>query len=171
MIIRRVAVVGIVLAGMLALGGCDGSPAPAASTPPFASEEEAFAAAEETYRAYVDALNAERSKVQPARGSRDYLTGAALKEDLGTDDILAERGWTIIGESHITGFTGEKSTSNSVGALVCVDASATRVLDATGQDVTPPDREVRTSLVVEFVPSESGLLIAHSAIAEESICE
>src|SRR5688500_5990965 len=39
------------------LAGCAGDPEPAETTHGFASEEEAFAAAEETYRAYVDALN------------------------------------------------------------------------------------------------------------------
>ena len=39
------------------LAGCVGDPGPVETTPGFASEEEAFAAAEETYRAYVDALN------------------------------------------------------------------------------------------------------------------
>ena len=56
--IRRAAAAAIVLA--LALGmttACQPEPAPSPSGPVFANEEEAFAAAEETYRAYVDALN------------------------------------------------------------------------------------------------------------------
>ncbi len=55
--IRRAAAA-LVLA--LALGmttACQPEPAPSPSAPVFANEEEAFAAAEETYRAYVDALN------------------------------------------------------------------------------------------------------------------
>ena len=55
--IRRAAAA-IVLA--LALGlttACQPEPSPSPSAPAFANEEEAFAAAEETYRAYVDALN------------------------------------------------------------------------------------------------------------------
>ncbi len=40
------------------VAGCAPDPAPAPTTAvSFSSEEEAFAAAEETYRAYVDALN------------------------------------------------------------------------------------------------------------------
>ena len=56
--IRRVAAATLALA--LALGmttACQPEPAPSPSAPVFANEEEAFAAAEETYRAYVDALN------------------------------------------------------------------------------------------------------------------
>ncbi len=37
--------------------GCAPTPEPTEPTPLFTSEDEAFAAAEETYRAYVDALN------------------------------------------------------------------------------------------------------------------
>ena len=42
---------------MSALVGCGTPTDPAEPTPVFTSEEQAFAAAEETYRAYVDALN------------------------------------------------------------------------------------------------------------------
>ena len=50
----------IVAASALAaalLSGCTSEPAPVVSTPSFATEDEAFAAAEQTYRNYVDALN------------------------------------------------------------------------------------------------------------------
>ena len=56
--ISRVVAASLALA--LALGlttGCQPEPRRHPSAPAFANEEEAFAAAEETYRAYVDALN------------------------------------------------------------------------------------------------------------------
>lgn len=53
--LARVALLGALLAG--ALTACTPEPEPT-PTPPFATEAEAFAAAEATYRAYVDALNA-----------------------------------------------------------------------------------------------------------------
>ncbi|MET0860918.1 MAG: hypothetical protein ABW091_07810, partial [Microbacterium sp.] len=48
--------VALVLASA-ALSGCTPQPAPTPTPTGFATEDEAFAAAEETYRAYVDALN------------------------------------------------------------------------------------------------------------------
>lgn len=56
--LRRVArlLAVVALAGAAAVG-CAGSPAPTDTTPAPLTDEEAFAAAEETYRAYVDALN------------------------------------------------------------------------------------------------------------------
>lgn len=48
--------VGAVLAVVL-VSGCTPTPEPTPTPTGFANEEEAFRAAEETYRAYVDALN------------------------------------------------------------------------------------------------------------------
>ncbi len=54
----RVASVTLSLALVIAVAtGCRPEPEPSPSGPAFATEAEAFAAAEETYRAYVDALN------------------------------------------------------------------------------------------------------------------
>ena len=56
--ISRVAAVTIALAlAVCVMTGCQPEPEPSPSAPAFATEEEAFAAAEETYREYVDALN------------------------------------------------------------------------------------------------------------------
>lgn len=53
---RHVAALALV-AVVAMLSGCSGPPEPVETTPAFSSEDEAFAAAEDTYRAYVDALN------------------------------------------------------------------------------------------------------------------
>jgi hypothetical protein len=51
----------VVLAAAVLLVGCapqpDATPTPSATALPFATDKEAFAAAEATYRAYVDAQN------------------------------------------------------------------------------------------------------------------
>ncbi len=54
---RRSAAVVVALAVTLGATACQPEPTPTPTGPAFASEDEAFAAAEETYRAYVDALN------------------------------------------------------------------------------------------------------------------
>ena len=56
--ISRVVAATLALALVVGLAtGCQPEPSPSPSGPAFANEEAAFAAAEETYRAYVDALN------------------------------------------------------------------------------------------------------------------
>ncbi len=53
---RLLAAAAVLACVMMTTTGCFAQPDPE-PTPLFSSEEEAFAAAEETYRAYVDALN------------------------------------------------------------------------------------------------------------------
>ncbi len=57
-IARRTAGLLIALAIATTVSACTPEPAPTPTPTGFASEDEAFRAAEETYRAYVDALNA-----------------------------------------------------------------------------------------------------------------
>lgn len=143
MIIRRVAVVGIVLAGMLALGGCDGSPAPAASTPPFASEEEAFAAAEETYRAYVDALNevdlADPETFEPVFA---LTTGEAHADIKKAFTQMHADGWTVTGRSVPQLVQPRTLTDDRSKATldVCLDVSAVDVTDDAGESQVDPGR-------------------------------
>ena len=151
MIIRRVAVVGIVLAGMLALGGCDGSPAPAASTPPFASEEEAFAAAEETYRAYVDAGNTRAADPSSASDPLTYLIGDALEAESSAES--PSPGVTTEGGIEVQWFEGidASETLARIRADSCLDLSQTRLVNAAGEDVTPPSRPNFVGISVAFV--------------------
>lgn len=156
MIIRRVAVVGIVLAGMLALGGCDGSPAPAASTPPFASEEEAFAAAEETYRAYVDALNevdlADPETFEPVFA---LTTGELNANERKTLSQMHANEWIVRGRSAVRVLEagGYDDIRSQTTLLVCLDVSDIRVVDAHGASQVDPDRVDVQSLTVTSVPS------------------
>ncbi|HOQ22628.1 MAG TPA: hypothetical protein PLN62_09415, partial [Microbacterium sp.] len=55
---RTFPAVGAALLALALVTGCAPEPAPTPTPTGFASDDEAFAAAEATYRAYVDALNA-----------------------------------------------------------------------------------------------------------------
>ncbi|WP_226532899.1 hypothetical protein [Microbacterium paraoxydans] len=131
-------------ASVALLAGCSPGPEPTPTpTAAFASEEEAFAAAEATYRAYNDASNARRSGDVTARPD-SYLVGAALEADLEASDYLRAEGLQVTGDVKITTFRGLRAdidTQNaSLTALVCLDVSRTRVVDAAGTDVTPTAR-------------------------------
>lgn len=150
------------------LSGCAPAPEPTpTATPAFASEEEAFAAAEEVYRAYNEAGNATGS-------GTDYLTASALQGELDTTRYLSENGLRLEGASVILSFTGVASdlvsATASVEASVCLDVTAVRVLDASGTDVTPSDRVNVLELDVKFVEADDHLLISESESLEEPAC-
>ena len=126
--IRRAAAAAIVLA--LALGmttACQPDPAPSASGPIFANEEEAFAAAEETYRAYVDALNqVDLSDPETFEAVYAWTTGEA---NAGARKSLLEMhadGWTVTGAT-VDGFSRAsrvvEDPSRSRHCDVCLDVS------------------------------------------------
>ncbi len=99
--IPRVAAVTIALAlAVCVMTGCQPEPEPSPSAPAFATEEEAFAAAEETYREYVDALNqVDLSDPETFEAVYSWTTGDA---NAGARESFSEMhadGWTVAGES------------------------------------------------------------------------
>lgn len=158
------------------LTGCAPTPASSptpTSTPAFASEEEAFAAAEEVYRAYNDALNKRRAMTEGA-DPQQYLTGSALEGDIDGQNILGAEGLRIVGEGHVTRFTGESeelgSEDGRVVGLVCIDVSGVHLLNEADMDVTPPGRGDTVAQRVTFVGSAKTLLIAAESTAEATAC-
>lgn len=151
--------------------GCRPEPAPTPTGPVFASEEEAFAAAEETYRAYVDALNQRRADEASSPDPQSFLTGKALEVDIDTQRQLDQSDLTITGRTSVTSVDPVSSQpgAGSVHLDVCLDSSGTRVLNGAGEDVTPSDRESISLLTIAFLPSSSGLLIESSTtkVADE----
>lgn len=156
------------------LAGCAPQPQPT-FTPPasptatgFASDEEAFAAAEATYRAYVDAGNAER------RGDRDadpgqYLSGALLKAERGSSAELDELGVRLEGDIRLHSFTVRSASTSRLDAVVCIDVSGTRVIDEDGSDVTPQSRANILGLDVQIIWEGIRMTIDESS-PNESAC-
>ncbi|WP_102192682.1 hypothetical protein [Microbacterium aurantiacum] len=163
--------------GVLALAaglvvGCSPAPKPT-PTAAFASEEEAFAAAEETYRAYLQA-SAARADGDEAADPEAYLSGAALESDIQTQRELTAAGLKIVGASTVHDFLGLVARFDTkiaeVTAEVCVDISASRVIDDSGSDVTPTTRPERGKVEVVFSGDNDQLLISNTAPAESSAC-
>ncbi|WP_233549221.1 hypothetical protein [Clavibacter lycopersici] len=74
---------------------------------------------------------------------RPFLTGDALKDETREIDQYQAAQQTVVGKDTFYGF---RVTSRGQGFLVaqaCLDVSGTRIVDASGQDVTPS----RSSLV------------------------
>lgn len=155
------------LLALAALTACMPDPAPTPSPTGFASDEEAFAAAEDTYRAYIDALNARRDDEASVPSPESFLTGAALTAAIDTDTEFRETGMKLVGVTDIAGIKTIDATRDSASIGVCLDASNTRVVDASGTDITPPDRQDRLGLIVEVVWAPDRSYISSTTASEE----
>ena len=152
--------------------GCAAEPAPAPSATGFASEEEAFAAAEETYRAYVDALNHRRADPNALPSPTDFLVSDALSVDISTKNEMEREGLTIVGETHIVEMTriDDQQESSTIWLAVCLDSSATAVVNSRGDDVTPDDRPTLTAVDVHFAHTPDALVISSSTTRTVGHC-
>lgn len=177
--VSRRASLGLVALLAVGLTGCAGTPAPDPSGSPspaatrFASEEEAFAAAEELYRSHVDGLNAYHagdSTYDPGR----YLSGEALQEEKDVLQQMAELNLTVEGAVVVHSLARasfeEEAGAVTVGLQSCLDYSGTRILDSTGKDVTP-ERENLIALDVSIATVDSArLAIVRSTVSESVQC-
>lgn len=170
---RSVTVVMVAIA-LSSLLGCAPEPAPVPTpTPAFASEEEAFAAAEEVYRAYNDAANA-RTRGEAEASPQTFLVGVALENDIDAQNSLREWGLRASGEGTVATFRGTNAEIDDriaeVTAYVCIDVSELRVLNSDGLDVTPSDRGDIVSQLVRFTGDRSRLRISLEKSADEGSC-
>ncbi len=161
---RATAAVLLALACALGATGCTPTPGPTASPSAsgFASDDAAFAAAEATYRAYVDATNSRRSDPNSRPDPTDFLTSAAYNDEIETQRTLSERGWRISGETVLADIKRVAADSDHVQLEACLDASNTRVLDNAGVNVTPPDRAARLGIELTLIRIGDVMLVSDS---------
>jgi len=149
----------------IALTACSPQTDPVATPSPtgFASEAEAFAAAEATYRAYIDALNEGRETGDMAPAST-FLTSQAKADEDQTQEMLAEQGLRIVGTTSLLATDALWASDNEVAIGACIDVSQTAVLDPDDVDVTPSERPTQVELEVRMQGSPERLLITTSEI-------
>ncbi|MCI1020473.1 hypothetical protein HWD99_17740 [Microbacterium sp. C5A9] len=169
----RLAAVAAIPAIVMLLGGCAPGAAPTpAPTPAFASEAEAFAAAEEVYRAYNEAGNDRRGGDKSVK-PQDFLVGTALEGAIDGQNFLREHDVRLTGVILVMTFVGEHSAPSEppvVHALVCLDLSNARTMDASGNDVTPADRPTVIAQRVTFVHDGIKLRISEEAEGDAESC-
>jgi hypothetical protein len=162
------AAVGIVLS--VALAGCT-TPEPPEPTPAplFASEEEAFAAAEKTYRAYVDALN-QVDLSDPATFEPVYAltTGDANASDRKSLSEFHADNVTVTGASEVKLLEPIQYSDKSgeVELAACVDVSTVDLLDADGRSMVDPNRpDMQTTTVTlgQGADAPYGLVVSEIA--------
>lgn len=175
MIIRlAAATVALVLtAGVVT--GCSDPAGPAEPTPAFTSEAEAFAAAEATYRAYVDALNqVDLSDPETFEDVYAWTTGDANAGERKSLTDMHASGWSVSGETLITAFAPadfDAANAPNVTAEVCTNVQDIAVVDASGKSVVSADRPPTQSAIVLFTSeptSPTGLLIAEISSGGEA---
>ncbi|MGC5223045.1 hypothetical protein ACPW96_10655 [Micromonospora sp. DT81.3] len=145
-----------VVAGLLS--GCVGEPAPAETTPAFVSEDEAFAAAEETYRAYVDAVNqvdlSDPETFEPVFALTTGEANAAARESFSQ---MHADGWAVAGDSIPTVIEdgAQEGLPDSLQLSICLVVSDVRVLDSEGASVVSDDRGDVHSMTIHLDASRS----------------
>jgi len=172
--------VGAVAAVLLVLGltACipEPEPTPTPTATGFASEAEAFAAAEETYRAYVEALNqVDLSDPDTFEAVYAWTTGEANAAARESFSQMHANGWTVGGESRFDGFTPEAEGSGgeqTITAQMCLDVTRVEVTDATGASMVSPERLDRQPARVGFQESDTptGLAISSSTAIQSDVC-
>lgn len=168
----------LVALGVLALGGmlagCAPDPAPTPSpTPAFASDEEAFAAAEKVYRAYNDAGNARNAGLD-APDPQEFLVGRALEADIEGVRLLDTNDLEIAGAAKISKLDLSdvklRGRQAEIKIIACLDVSSVSLLDTSGQDVTPPDRPDTVAQEVTLEGQNGNLLISLEESARTDAC-
>ncbi len=152
----RIAAVALGAAVMLSLAGCTTPPPTPTPTPAFASDEEAFAAAEATYRAYVDALNqVDLSDPETFEAVYDLTTGEANADDRKTLTAFHADGVSLTGASVITFLepVNDAAGTDDVRLAVCLDVSTVDLLDEQGRSIVDPNRPDVQRTAVTLTPS------------------
>ncbi|MFS0714598.1 hypothetical protein ABC195_11980 [Microbacterium sp. 2P01SA-2] len=167
---RRHALITLVAAALLT-SGC-GSPASppipettAAAPSPTDSASAAFAAAEATYRAYVDALNAV-DLADPTTFEPVYAltTGEVQEADRRNLTRYHDNGVILNGSSVIASTTYD-TRSQSLHA--CLDVSAVNLTAPDGSSLVDPDRLPVQSLVISFDDAVSRIVRIEAKEANE----
>jgi hypothetical protein len=161
----RIACVTVALVALL--NGCSGQPDPSDSTPTFTTEQEAFAAAEQTYRNYVDALN-QVDLSDPATFEEVYrwTTGELNAADRMLFSRMHSDGWVVAGDSTVA-LVAPRSMGGSdpsmVALAVCVNVGAVSLVDASGVSMVGRSRTDLQTTLVSLVADKSSS--THWAIA------
>ncbi|WP_292828984.1 hypothetical protein [Microbacterium sp.] len=156
--ISRVAAVAVALVLVVGMTtGCQPEPAPSPSGPIFANEDEAFAAAEQTYRAYVDALNqVDLSDPETFEAVYAWTTGDANAEARKLFSQMHADSWVVRGESLPTIVNPRVwggPTQSQMEVSVCLDVSRVELLNEAGESVVSPDRPDVQSMLVNMFTS------------------
>lgn len=172
---RRPLVLAAAIAGAISLAGCVPEPAPTPTPTGFASEEEAFAAAEETYRAYIEATNA--VVLNDPKTFENVYQWTIKSENAELRELFSQMHadqWSVSGATKYDTFSGNAydDDTGSTVAFLCLDVTDVDVTDVDGNSLVTADRPDRQPLKVSFerASTQTGLAIANSDVAGDYEC-
>lgn len=147
------------------------APTPTPTVTGFATEEEAFAAAEETYRAYVDALNeVDLADPRTFELATSWSTGPLNGADRKAFSEYHANGVVLVGKFAVARLTPENWDRDTGGVELdaCLDISDTDFLDAEGVSTVPTDRPTVLSLRISLVAHQTptGLALSDTSPLE-----
>lgn len=154
--LRHAAALALVALVLATASGCVPQPSPSPTpTPVFTSEQQAFAAAEKTYRAYVDALNhVDLSDPKTFEPVYAWTTGDLNASDRKSFSNWHANGYVISGEGLITYVAPSLTLSaRNVVVLACYDVSTIDVKDSSGASVVSESRPKVQELEIALVRS------------------
>lgn len=155
------------------LVGCSHDPTPTpTSTSLFATEGDAFAAAEQVYRDYVDASNAiDLGNPGTFEAVEEFTTGRYQSEERKNLSAMHANGYVSGGNITVEWFSGVAMSANdNVTALACNDVSETTLFDRNGVSIVSPGRPDRYAVELTFLPADGRLKISSSTASEDSKC-
>lgn len=168
---------------LVAMTGCiqpkpPATPTPTASAAPvFASEEEALAAAEESYARYLavaDQILADGG-IDPER-LEDVATGSFLEAAVDgyvrfQSEGLRGTGSTQFRNMTVQSYYPESGNEGILAVYVCEDVTAVDVVDTNGQSVVPPGRPNTTTFQAVFdLGPDKQLLISSREAWSDAPC-
>lgn len=156
----------------VALVGCSPPAAPTPTpTPAFASEAEAFAAAEKTYREYIDAFN-QVNLGQPTTFEAvfEHSAGEYQRTERKSLSAMHAKGYSRGGEIRVVWLKRQSmSKGGKVVIRTCDDLSRTTFTDSVGQSLVPPERPNTVALDLSFENRRFRLvLVAADPVVDES---
>ncbi|BAU98822.1 hypothetical protein [Aurantimicrobium minutum] len=128
--------------------------------PAFASDEEALAAAQAAYAEYLSVSDqiARDGGANPER-LKPYVTNDQFQLDQQNIAKFRDLGFHSEGVSTFDNFHVANSDVNTYSAYLCVDVSNSKLIDSSGNTVTPEGREDRWPLLVSFDFSNPGSVL------------
>lgn len=148
------------------------------STPIFASDDDALAAATEAYAKYVkvadEVFHDGGRDTQPLQS---VMTGAFLESTLQGFRVAADKGLHSVGQTTFDQVQLQQFDQSSFGpaaviAYVCEDISGIDVLDASGKSVVSKDRldRVRFEVTFDYVTTAQTLVISQRLPWSDTAC-
>lgn len=176
--IVRLSAIAAAIAATLAVAGCAEPPPPVIPTsqpstaPVFATDADALAAAEKTYAGYQAASDAiGRDGGADSDRIAEWVTPSMVATEKKQFKSLTRIGDHLAGTSSFRNFRLQEIEQRAgavyLTAYLCDDVTNSRVLDAEGDDVTPPARQGVIPVEVAFRNSPTGsarLLVEGSTV-------